>query len=260
MSENKLKKALITFIAYIIIIGTGMYVSYHILGAKYSTPEMFNYFWITEIILSILVVFVTFKYFSLEEVGLSKRVNKKQLLWILPSTLIIVLIIVGEITSITQNGLDESQIKSLMLIGGTTILVGFSEELMFRGIILNTALKNYGKLKAIFISSLAFGLLHTVNVLAGLSFSQMIFQFVLTSIFGLLFALIYIRINNILPLMVFHFLWDFSLISETITGYTSNIPMGYLTITGILIEVVLILILLKKNNSNISNDNLHLSS
>jgi len=87
---------------------------------------------------------------------------------------------------------DQSLIISLFYIG---LAAAFSEELFFRGLILDGFAINYSKKKAIIISSLLFGLIH-LNP----------WQFVGAFIIGLVLAYICIETKSILLCIYMHFL------------------------------------------------------
>ena len=252
--KDKLNISFYTFVTYVSIIGLGMFSMFHFFGARYASSEMFNAFWIVEIVLSILVITVVKKYFSWKEIGFVDT-DKKQLVWLLPFVFTLIVMFYAGINSVYINGISDSNSRSIVLIGITTLMVGFSEEVMFRGIIFNSLLKKYSKVKSVLISSLAFGLLHTVNIFAGLSFKEMIVQFVLTTIYGLLFALIFLRIKSIIPLIIFHWLWDFIVISISIIGYETIIPHGAINLIEIILEItfviILFVLLIKKEKNNV---------
>jgi len=87
---------------------------------------------------------------------------------------------------------DQSLIISLFYIG---LVAAFSEELFFRGLILDGFANNYSKKKAIIISSLLFGLIH-------LNLWQLIGAFII----GLVLAYICIETKSILLCIYMHFL------------------------------------------------------
>jgi membrane protease YdiL (CAAX protease family) len=80
---------------------------------------------------------------------------------------------------------------------------GFCEEVAFRGYVL-TRLRLLGRFNSwwipILISSLAFGACHTYQGLAG---------FIVITIYGAMFGLLYIRTGSLWPCILAHFLWDF---------------------------------------------------
>jgi len=239
--RGKQKVAIIGAILYTIIIGIGMYISFHINGISYGRAEMVNTLWYIEIVLSILTIFITIKYFSWKEVGFVK-LQTKQMLWLAPSIIVLGYMCFLAFSLSIENGLTTEQLKLISLVGITTLFVGFSEELMFRGIVLNSFLKiQHNKTVAVIISSISFSLLHSVNMFGGLSIYQMLMQLVLTLLFGLFFALILLRIKSIIPLMIFHWLWDFSIIGGSVISPTNEVA-NFASINFI-IEIVVVIAL-----------------
>jgi membrane protease YdiL (CAAX protease family) len=86
------------------------------------------------------------------------------------------------------------------LLGGILVLcfvAPITEESIFRGVILSGFLNNYGKLKALLLSSCLFGLFH-LNI----------WQFVGAFLIGLFLGFIYIRTGSILPSMLCHGIYN----------------------------------------------------
>ena len=250
----KQKVALIGAVLYTIIIGIGMYISFHINGVFYGTAEMVNTLWYIEIVLTILTIFITVKYFSWKEVGFVK-LQTKQMLWLIPSIIVLGYMCFLAFSLSIENGLSTEQIKLISLVGITTLFVGFSEELMFRGIVLHAFLKTHNKTVAVIISSISFSLLHSVNMFGGLDVYQMMMQLVLTLLFGLFFALILLRIKSIIPLMIFHWLWDFSIIGGSVISPANEV--ANFASVNFIIEIVLVIALfiylqvVKKNDNRV---------
>ena len=237
---TKQKIAVLGAVTYTTIIGVGMYLM-QLSGATYGQPKMVNTLWVVEITLTAITVFFTVKYFSWKEVGFSK-LQTKQLLWMVPSIILLVVMWAVVISLSAKNGLSNEQVNLISLVGFTTLLVGFSEELMYRGILLNSFLKTRSKTSAILISAVGFSLLHSVNILGGLGVGQMLVQLIFTFMFGLLFALLYLRIKNLIPLMIFHWLWDFALFAGTVASPEDE-TLGSLSSVHLIIQVVLIIVL-----------------
>jgi uncharacterized protein len=96
----------------------------------------------------------------------------------------------------------------LILLG--TMMVGFAEEIVFRGYLLVGARARFSEAGAWFVTSALFGLFHGLNILTGQSVGttvqQVVFAFVLGS--GLYLVR---RVSGLLVVaMVIHGLWDFS--------------------------------------------------
>jgi uncharacterized protein len=87
------------------------------------------------------------------------------------------------------------------------LMVGFSEEVFFRGLIMRAILP-HGAWKAAIISSLLFGLTHSLNVLSGSNSFYTLLQIGYALAIGFCFAAMAIRTGLIWPLVLAHFLTD----------------------------------------------------
>ena len=87
---------------------------------------------------------------------------------------------------------------------GVSFTAGFCEETMFRGYLM-TRVRLLGKFTnwviPSIVSALAFGVCHAYQGIPGL---------IVLSVYGLLFALLFIRTKSIWPLIIAHFFQDFS--------------------------------------------------
>jgi membrane protease YdiL (CAAX protease family) len=92
-----------------------------------------------------------------------------------------------------------------------TLLVGISEELMFRGILFRGALSRMTRWKAIWLSCFLFGLVHALNVLITGDLAAALLQALAAFMSGVLFMALRIRTGSLYPLIIVHALWDFSL-------------------------------------------------
>jgi uncharacterized protein len=83
------------------------------------------------------------------------------------------------------------------------------EELIFRGVLLYIMIKRLGTLKAIIISSIAFGIYHwfTFEILGNIP--QMIFVFFITGIMGLIYAYGYAKTFSLYIPIAIHLGWNF---------------------------------------------------
>ncbi|HEX3037644.1 MAG TPA: CPBP family intramembrane glutamic endopeptidase [Oscillospiraceae bacterium] len=167
------------------------------------------------------------------DVGLNsfpKYVNKKLLYWV-PLILI-------EATTFIVGFKDKSIVWILALLP-FVICVGVNQELYFRGIVLNI-LKKLGNRKAIIISAMLFGVLHSANLLAGKEpifvFEQVIFALV----FGVVAAEIVIITKSLLPVIIWHVLHDFiGFITNDCISNTALIILTFQIIVLILFSIFL---------------------
>ena len=96
--------------------------------------------------------------------------------------------------------------KPLLGLIMTNIIIGVWEESYFRGLVLNTLLKNnFGFHISLLISSLLFSILHwgSFNMAETSYFSYIGIVFL-----GYIFAILYIYFNSIWIVVSFHFFWD----------------------------------------------------
>jgi len=88
------------------------------------------------------------------------------------------------------------------------LIPGIWEEWAFRGVIIPLNLKKYSKLWVLIISSVAFGLLHLTNILAGQNWVATLFQVFYATELGFLFGYIFIKTKSLLPSIIIHYLVD----------------------------------------------------
>lgn len=88
-------------------------------------------------------------------------------------------------------------------------LIGFAEEAIFRGLMLN-ALKARGLWQAAIITSLLFGLSHSLNLLSGKSGADILIQIAYAVAVGFAFAALVLKKGILWPLVIAHALIDFT--------------------------------------------------
>lgn len=235
-----LKRSVLAAGGYIAIMAVGMFTAGHVFGLNYSDPALVRVLIFFEVALSLYALIAARRLFGSWTCGFSP-INRRGLWWLLPNFLLVAALF----TMVFQSGRAELSSLALIIIA-TMILVGFSEELMFRGVVFRGALRSVGTGKAIFISAVLFAALHSVNVLALLPVESMVEQLVLTFIFGLALACYALVVNSLLPLMLFHTLWDL----VQFLGSIYRVDFGPLVFVGIavnaLVAATLWLVVLRK--------------
>jgi hypothetical protein len=93
-------------------------------------------------------------------------------------------------------------------------LIAVAEESIFRGIILQTLLQK-GVLRALFLSTLIFALLHVGNLFAGLPWTYVLGQILFTFGDGMAYAVMRVRTGSIWPAIILHGLTDFGALAFT---------------------------------------------
>lgn len=207
-SLSKPKIAVLAAFIYTAVMGAGMFYMKTFRGITYGEPEMMTVFWIVLIGLNLLNVFWVTRYFSWQAIGF-RSLDRKQLLWFLPAIAVLIAMWVVFLSGLARVSLSAAQWQSFALVGFTTLLVGFGEEIMYRGIVLHAFLTTRRVRWAMLVSSIAFSLLHAVNVFGGVPLLAVPIQLLNTFQFGFFFAPLMLKLNNILPLIIYHWLWDF---------------------------------------------------
>jgi membrane protease YdiL (CAAX protease family) len=129
-----------------------------------------------------------------------------KLLWAPP--VIVVLGIVVRTTGVEWDRLPNDLIFAIVLAG---ILVGYAEELLFRGIVLRS-LRTDGRSEAhaAIFTTIGFGLMHLLNIVGGAPVIGTFGQVALAAISGFAFYLIRRGTSLIIYAMIGHGLWDMS--------------------------------------------------
>jgi membrane protease YdiL (CAAX protease family) len=102
------------------------------------------------------------------------------------------------------------------------LIVGFYEEIMFRGYVLQRLNERAGRAVSIIVASLLFAVLHGANPGADA------FGIFNTTIIAIILSVLYFRTRSLWMPVGFHFAWNFFL------GYVYSMPVSGLPIYGIL--------------------------
>lgn len=106
--------------------------------------------------------------------------------------------------------------RVLLMVACNAALVAISEELMFRGILLQGMLERYALWPAVLMCSALFGVVHTTNGLATGDVSGALWQAVAAALQGIGYAAIRLRTRSVWPMVLVHGLWDFALVTATL--------------------------------------------
>jgi membrane protease YdiL (CAAX protease family) len=106
-------------------------------------------------------------------------------------------------------GLPPGRISLLIL--ANCLLVGFSEEMMFRGILWVGLRDRLGLWPAALLSSALFGAVHVFNVALTGQLAGAILQSIAATMSGLLYLALRLRLGSIWPVVLLHALWNAAL-------------------------------------------------
>ena len=117
----------------------------------------------------------------------------------------------------------------ILFFAATMFLIGWTEELVFRGVILNLFLERFSKTKrgilwAVILSSVLFGAVHLTNISQGVTVTSAMIQAINGAFLGVIFGAVYARSRNIWLVITFHALVDFaSLMGSGIFGVGTTV-------------------------------------
>jgi len=101
----------------------------------------------------------------------------------------------------------------LLWILFNSFLVGLSEELMFRGVLLQALRRTVSIWPAVALTTLAFGAIHMLNVFMTGELRAALIQSAAAALSGLLFIALRLRTGSLWPCIIVHGLWDFATFS-----------------------------------------------
>lgn len=234
-----MKKNYILLSAYMIIMGVGLFVCNQFLNTPYNSTEFSRKFLPFMILLAVLVLYHGIK-------------NKKELTlyserkpgYVFSALLFIPVVGFG-LYSIVR-GFSPDLVFLILIID--TALIGIAEEGMYRGILLGAMAKKMNPLIAILLSSILFCSLHLLNVIGGLSVSELIGQLGSTFVMGVFLGAMYLDTRNILFPIIFHSSWDYILLSDSLADveFLPVVLIG-VYILEVFISLVIIIKLLRNS-------------
>lgn len=98
--------------------------------------------------------------------------------------------------------------RVLVLVVVNTLMVGISEELMFRGILFHGASSSFGTWHAVWITAILFGSVHIFNGLITGDFRASEVQALFAGMFGVWTAVLRVLLDTIIPVIIIHWLWN----------------------------------------------------
>ena len=150
--------------------------------------------------LFLLVVVLLFRW--VREVGLAQGPQRGTLRVIWPWLMFLALFAASALNA----GLPPASVTLFIL--ANTMLVGWSEEVMFRGVWLRGLHRSFGIWVAILGSSLIFGAMHVLNVFLTGDLKGAVIQAVAAFLSGVFLAAVRLRTQSLWTGIVLHGLWD----------------------------------------------------
>jgi membrane protease YdiL (CAAX protease family) len=159
--------------------------------------------------------------------------------WVL--TWLPMLYIVGGLVTATIFGLPPLGLLAMILIN--TLLVGFSEELAFRGVVLQ-ALRHVTSIwSAVVLTSVAFGAVHSLNVFVTGDLKAALIQSCAAFLSGIVFIALRLRTGSLWPSIIVHALWDFATFTLGVSVSTPGAAADAATPSGLTQFIPVLLVL-----------------
>jgi membrane protease YdiL (CAAX protease family) len=160
-----------------------------------------------------------------------------------------IIMIVALLVGVDYGNLGALDSNLIFWIGIGTALVGLSEELMYRGLVIVSFRGSMREAHVWLWSSVAFGLLHSINALLGQSFGATARQVFFTFLIGSGMYIARRATGWILVPMAIHAAWDFS--SFTQSGES---PLGGLVQMSTVIFIVVVLVVGRRRLFDTTDD------
>jgi membrane protease YdiL (CAAX protease family) len=160
-----------------------------------------------QIPLAALFVLLAARWLGWRDLGFAKTNGwtALQLAW-LPSLYILLFATAALIVGLPPLGF-------VLIVLVNCLFVGFSEELMFRGLLFSAFARRWPIWPAILASSLLFGAIHSLNAFGtGMLFIALLQSFA-ASLSGLFLIALRLRSRSLWPPIVFHAVWNFALLT-----------------------------------------------
>ena len=192
------------------------------------------------LLLSLLLIYWLVKNNLYKEYGLTKSNAKpKQFLFFIP------LVAVASVNLWLGVSLSGSFLTGAIYFA-SMLLVGFLEELIFRGLLFN-AMKENNLKSAIIVSSVTFGIGHLVNLIngSGADLLSNICQVISAVAFGFLFVIIFYKSKSLLPCIITHSVLN----ALSVFQNTAKVTHTFTIVSSLILTVIALLYTLYLNKS-----------
>ena len=115
---------------------------------------------------------------------------------------------------------------------GSMALVGFVEEMIFRGFLFRALLKKDGPRAAVIVSAVTFGVGHIVNLLAGMATAENLMMIVFAVAWGFVFTMVYYKSGSLLLCILVHAAVDVLSVVAAETAWGTWLYIGATVVVG----------------------------
>ena len=154
--------------------------------------------------------------------------------------------IIGIVLNFASGNFFSNSITYILVAAVAMACVGFSEEILFRGIVLRGARgSGYSETNVMLIVAVTFGVWHLANVVLGSPLGGVLFQVVQASILGGTFYMIFRKSGLLIVPMILHAFHDFSLFTKGADVTSARAWLGFVTL-GLPVVYLILLVAARK--------------
>ncbi len=257
---SKKKAGILVLMGYLITMGIGILIGNvvsnilgeNVLGTMNMNSNNIIYKFIIQIPPTVFIIYFIKKYYNWEDIYLSSK-NLKSFIWFVPYLIVLIFIIGKFITELSKHisTYDRSIYLMIITIFTGTAMAGFCEEVIFRGIILNSFKSEKSYIMAMIISSLGFSIVHITTIVMGNSLFEALVTVFYSSLLGFAFVGLAMKMKNIWPLIIFHSIWNFILIASQSLQFEISIAAGICNIMNIFMAIILwVVVIVEEKRKN----------
>ena len=114
------------------------------------------------------------------------------------------------------------------------ILVGFVEEMIFRGFLFKAMLANGKTVPAIIVSAVTFGIGHIVNLFAGQASLETVMQVVFAVSWGFILTMVFYKSKSLIPCIIAHAMIDVFSLYGADNELADRIYIGVTIVTAVI--------------------------
>ena len=191
--NNLYKKNELTFaILWIVIYAVGMGT----LQSNFGLDSLWHMLGL--VVISAAIYLFVKKNGLLEKYGLAGWAkNSRAMLWFIPLWILSCL-------NLFSGFQPDYPVPGLIYAAVSMALVGFAEELIFRGFLFKAMLKDGNVKAAVIVSSVTFGMGHIINLFTGHELIATLIQVVFAVAMGFVFTLVFYKSGSLLPGILAH--------------------------------------------------------
>ncbi|WP_322890148.1 MULTISPECIES: CPBP family intramembrane glutamic endopeptidase [unclassified Yoonia] len=215
---------------YILCILMATAYSYRYADPPADVPATLVRLFVLQILLVLVCAIFVARFGSWRVFGFG-RVNWPALIWLFPSFVVMGAMAAG-LAPAWQAGAFEGLAPWVwVLLIGVPLLIGFGEEVMFRGILLRSAQRTLPVPLAMTLSAVLFAAMHAPSGLIAQPASATLQNTLFALTVGLFLAPVALRLGNLWPLIIWHAVWNMLVFASQIAG----VQHGFVLI-GVLIQ------------------------